>query len=74
MAGGAIPLAPYLFHVPITTALAASVAVTLLALAVFVAFKGRLTGRPPLGEALRTVFVGALASGAAYLLARLISA
>ena len=74
VAGGAIPLAPYLFHVPITTALAASVAVTLLALAVFGAFKGRLTGRPPLGEALRTVFVGALASGAAYLLARLISA
>ena len=74
VAGGAIPLAPYLFHVPITTALAASVGVTLLALAVFGAFKGRLTGRPPGGEALRTVLVGALASGAAYALARLISA
>jgi VIT1/CCC1 family predicted Fe2+/Mn2+ transporter len=73
VAGGAIPLAPYLFHVPITTALAASVGVTLLALAVFGAFKGRLTGRPPGGEALRTVLVGALASGAAYALARLIS-
>ena len=73
VAGGAIPLAPYLFHVPITTALLASIIVTLLALGVFGAFKGRLTGRPPGAEALRTVLVGALASGAAYALARLIS-
>jgi len=73
VAGGAIPLAPYVFHVPVTTALTASILVTLLALAVFGAFKGRLTGRPPLAEALRTVLVGALASGAAYTLARLIS-
>ncbi len=73
VAGGAIPLAPYLFHVPITTALLASVVVTLVALAVFGAFKGRLTGRPAAAEALRTVLVGALASGAAYALARLIS-
>lgn len=73
VAGGAIPLAPYLFHVPITTALAASVVVTLLALGVFGAFKGRLTGRPAVAEAFRTVLVGALASGAAYTLARLIS-
>lgn len=73
VAGGAIPLAPYLFPVAITTALAASIAVTLVALALFGAFKGRLTGRPAGAEALRTVLVGALASGAAYTLARLIS-
>jgi vacuolar iron transporter family protein len=73
VAGGAIPLAPYLFPVPITTALLASVAVTLVALGIFGAFKGRLTGRPVAAEALRTVLVGALASGAAYALARLIS-
>lgn len=73
VAGGAIPLAPYLLHVPVTTALTTSVGVTLAALAVFGAFKGKLTGRPIVGEALRTVFVGALASGAAYTLARLIS-
>jgi VIT1/CCC1 family predicted Fe2+/Mn2+ transporter len=71
--GGAIPLAPYLLHVPVTTALAISVGVTLVALCVFGAVKGRLTGRPPVTEALRTVLVGALASGAAYTLARLIS-
>jgi VIT1/CCC1 family predicted Fe2+/Mn2+ transporter len=73
VAGGAIPLAPYVLHVPVTTALAASVGVTLVALAIFGGFKGRLTGRPPVAEALRTVLVGALASGAAYTLARLIS-
>ncbi|MGE5346547.1 MAG: VIT1/CCC1 transporter family protein [Acidithiobacillales bacterium] len=73
VAGGAIPLAPYLFAVPVLTALAASCAVTLTALALFGAVKGRLTGRPPLREAARTVLVGALASGAAFLLAKLIS-
>ncbi|MBK9063444.1 MAG: VIT1/CCC1 transporter family protein [Acidobacteria bacterium] len=73
VAGGAIPLGPYLFHIPITTALLASVVVTLIALGIFGAFKGRLTGRPVAAEALRTVLVGALASGAAYSLARLIS-
>ena len=52
---------------------AVAVIVTLLALAVFGAFKGKLTGRPLVSEALRTVLVGALASGAAYVLARLIS-
>ena len=73
VAGGAIPLSPYLFAIPVTTALVWSVAVTLLALGVFGAFKGKLTGRPLFSEALRTVLVGALASGAAYTLARLIS-
>jgi VIT1/CCC1 family predicted Fe2+/Mn2+ transporter len=73
VAGGAIPLAPYLFPVPVLTALAASCAVTLTALAIFGAVKGRLTGRPPAREAARTVIVGALASAAAFGLARLIS-
>ncbi len=74
VAGGAIPLAPYLLAIPVTSALAVSVGVTLAALAVFGGVKGRLTGRPPAAEAVRTVLVGALASGAAYSLARLISA
>jgi VIT1/CCC1 family predicted Fe2+/Mn2+ transporter len=73
VAGGAIPLAPYLLAIPVPSALAVSVGVTLAALAVFGGVKGRLTGRPPAQEALRTVLVGALASGAAYALARLIS-
>jgi VIT1/CCC1 family predicted Fe2+/Mn2+ transporter len=73
VAGGVIPLAPYLFAGTIATAFAASCAVTLSALAAFGAVKGRLTGRPALREALRTVLVGTIASGAAYALARLIS-
>ena len=73
VAGGAIPLAPYLFAVPVLTALAVSCVVTLTALAIFGSVKGRLTGRPPLREALRTVLVGAVASGAAFALAKLIT-
>ena len=73
VAGGAIPLAPYLFAGTVSAALAASCAVTLSALALFGSVKGRLTGRPAFHEAVRTVFVGALASGAAFLLAKLIS-
>jgi VIT1/CCC1 family predicted Fe2+/Mn2+ transporter len=74
VAGGAVPLAPYLLPVPITTALVLSVVVTSLALGLFGAIKGRLTGRPPRKEALRTFAVGGLASATAYALARLISA
>ncbi|HEV8266725.1 MAG TPA: VIT1/CCC1 transporter family protein [Thermoanaerobaculia bacterium] len=72
VAGGAVPLAPYLFSLPVERALQISAAVTLVVLGIFGAVKGRLTGRPPLKEAFRTMFVGALASGAAYLLARAI--
>jgi len=74
VAGGAVPLAPYLLRVPVTTALLFSVIVTSVALAAFGAIKGRLTGRPPRAEALRTFGVGALASATAYVIARLISA
>ena len=70
VAGGAIPLAPYLFPLTVPQAFLASVAVTMVALGLFGGFKGKLTGRPPLREAARTMLVGALASGAAYLLAR----
>jgi vacuolar iron transporter family protein len=74
IAGGAVPLAPYLLPVPVGTALFLSVVITSLALGLFGAIKGRLTGRSPRAEALRTFGVGALASGTAYVLARLISA
>ncbi len=73
VAGGAIPLAPYLFPATVPQALLASVAVTMIALGIFGGTKGKLTGRPVLREAARTMLVGALASGAAYGLARLIA-
>jgi VIT1/CCC1 family predicted Fe2+/Mn2+ transporter len=73
VAGGILPLAPYAFNVSLTTALLASVGVTLVALFVFGAVKGRFTGVPPLRGAVQTALVGGIAAGAAYGLARLVS-
>jgi VIT1/CCC1 family predicted Fe2+/Mn2+ transporter len=78
VAGGLIPLAPYIVakFVPsmnIVTALILSVALTLLALFVFGFIKGRFTGMRPLRSALQTALIGSLAAGAAFLIARAIS-
>jgi vacuolar iron transporter family protein len=72
--GGLIPLFPYMTGLSISSALLASVAITLVALLVFGAVKGRLTGGGTARSALQTLFIGGLAAGAAYLLARLLSA
>jgi vacuolar iron transporter family protein len=71
--GGLVPLAPYMLRSP-QTALPASVAITLAALLVFGAVKGRLTGTGTVRSAAQTVVIGGLAAGVAYLLARLLSA
>ena len=73
IAGGAIPLLPYVFPIGVATALALSALVTLIALAVFGAVKGALTGVPPLRSALSTAAVGGLAAAVAYAIARLIT-
>ncbi len=74
IAGGFIPLTPYVFaHTP-SNALLFSVAVTLAALLVFGFIKGRFTGTRPLRSALQTALIGSVAAGAAFLIARLISA
>ncbi|WP_309573170.1 VIT1/CCC1 transporter family protein [Deinococcus sp.] len=73
IAGGIIPLAPYASRLPLTQALLVSVAVTLVALFVFGALKGRFTGSPVWRSALQTLFVGAAASGVAFLIARAVS-
>lgn len=73
VAGGIIPLAPYLFVHSIPAALYVSVAVTLGALFVFGYVKGHFTGIRPLRGGLQTVFIGGLAAGAAFAIARLIS-
>ena len=71
--GGLIPLAPYmLFHLA-RTALVVSVAITLVALAIFGLVKGRYTGARPLKSALQTTITGGLAATAAFLIARAIS-
>jgi len=72
--GGLIPLAPYMTGRSLPSALAASVTITLVALLVFGGVKGRLTGAGTVRNALQTVLIGGLAAGAAYLLARSLSA
>lgn len=72
VAGGFIPLLPYMLLDQVHTALVASVAVTLLALAVFGYVKGLFTGVSPLRGALQTILIGGLAAAAAFAIARAI--
>jgi len=78
VAGGLIPLAPYIAadfvkQMSVATALLLSVGLTLIALLVFGFIKGRFTGTRPLRSALQTALIGSVAAGAAFLIARLIS-
>jgi VIT1/CCC1 family predicted Fe2+/Mn2+ transporter len=78
IAGGLIPLAPYIVsvyakRVHVTTALIFSIVLTLVALFVFGFVKGRFTGTRPLRSALQTALIGSVAAGAAFLIARAIS-
>ena len=71
--GGLIPLSPYFFFSPATSALLVSVIATLLALLLFGYVKGRFTGTKPFRSGFQTVLIGGLAAAAAFLIARLIS-
>jgi len=71
--GGMIPLSAYLIFPDAHVALRLSVAVTLIALAVFGGVKGRFTGVPLVRSALQTTVTGGLAAAAAFGIARLIS-
>lgn len=72
IAGGLIPLSPYMLLPNLHTALWVSVIVTLLALFLFGFFKGQFTGLNPWRSGLQTVLVGGLAAAVAFGLARLI--
>src|SRR5438132_1681111 len=72
IAGGFIPLAPYIIAGRPLTALLFSIAVTLLALLIFGFVKGRFTGTKPLRSALQTALIGSAAAGAAFIIARMI--
>jgi VIT1/CCC1 family predicted Fe2+/Mn2+ transporter len=72
VAGGLIPLAPYMFTPTTSTALSYSIVLTLIALLVFGFVKGRFTGTRPLRSALQTAFIGSVAAGAAFAIARMI--
>jgi vacuolar iron transporter family protein len=73
VAGGLVPLAPYILMKQVQPALWVSVSVTLLALFIFGSIKGHYTGVKPLRGGMQTVLVGGLAAAAAFFIARLIS-
>jgi VIT1/CCC1 family predicted Fe2+/Mn2+ transporter len=73
IAGGLIPLSPYMIMSNVLSGLYVSAVVTLIALFIFGYTKGRLTGIAPLRGGIRTVIIGGLAAAAAFGIARLIS-
>jgi VIT1/CCC1 family predicted Fe2+/Mn2+ transporter len=68
--GGLVPLLPYMLVADIGLALKLSVVITLAALAVFGAIKGRLVGTGTLRSAVQTTLIGGAAAAVAYGLAR----
>ncbi len=73
IAGGFIPLSPYIALSSASRGLELSAAVTLVALGIFGYIKGRFTGTRPLRSASQTVVIGGLAAAAAFVLAKLIA-
>ncbi|MDE2579356.1 MAG: VIT1/CCC1 transporter family protein [Hyphomicrobiales bacterium] len=69
--GGMIPLLPYILQNDLKRALIFSVVCTGIALVIFGAVKGRLTGINMFKSAFQTLLVGGLAAGAAFYLASL---
>ncbi len=73
IAGGLIPLSPYMVLSSIHTALLVSVVVTLAALMAFGYVKGRFTGTRPWRSSIQTSLIGGVAAAAAFLIARVFS-
>jgi len=73
VAGGLIPLSPYMMMHGSRPALWVSVLVTACALIVFGYVKGQFTGARPLRSAFQTVLIGGAAATAAFLLATWLS-
>ena len=71
--GGLIPLSAYFFTTTPAEGLLWSAVITLVCLLIFGYLKSRLTGQPPIMGALKMAGVGALAAGAAFLVARQIT-
>ncbi|KDP38147.1 hypothetical protein JCGZ_04790 [Jatropha curcas] len=68
--GGLVPLAPYIFISRAQDAVIASVVITLVALLIFGYGKGYFTGSKPFRSALQTALIGAIASAAAFGMAK----
>ena len=73
IAGGLVPLLPYMLVANMMNALWISVGVTLLALFIFGYVKGRYTGINPWRGGGQTIVVGGLAAACAFVIARAIS-
>jgi VIT1/CCC1 family predicted Fe2+/Mn2+ transporter len=73
VAGGLIPLAPYMLFSSPHEALWFSIGVTIVALFLFGYVKGKFTTARPLRSALQTALIGAIAAGAAFLIATAIA-
>jgi VIT1/CCC1 family predicted Fe2+/Mn2+ transporter len=73
IAGGIVPLLPYVFPMAVERALIVSAIVSLVILALFGAVKGRFTGVAPARAAAQTVVLGGLAAGVAYAISRAIA-
>ncbi len=69
VAGGFIPLLPYMVLTNGVRALTFSIGITLIALLLFGGVKGRLTGAGTIPSGLQTMLIGGLAAGVAYALA-----
>ena len=70
--GGFIPLLPYILIQGMQNALLVSVTVTLIALFVFGAIKGKFTGAPVLRAGLQTLLIGGIAAGVAFAIAKML--
>eukprot|EP00258_Populus_trichocarpa_P008833 XP_002314775.2 vacuolar iron transporter 1 isoform X2 [Populus trichocarpa] len=68
--GGFVPLIPYMFIPSAQDAVIASVILTLAALLIFGFAKGYFTGNKPFRSALQTALIGAIASAAAFGIAK----
>lgn len=73
IAGGFVPLLPYMLNHETRSALLWSMALTAVALAGFGYLKGYFTGAGPVRGAVQTLFIGAAAAACAYGLASLFS-
>ncbi len=73
VAGGLIPLSPYMVISSTHSALLVSIGVTLVALLAFGYVKGRFTGARPWRSAAQTMLIGGVAAAAAFLIARVFS-
>ncbi|TYH33023.1 hypothetical protein ES332_D13G029900v1 [Gossypium tomentosum] len=70
--GGLVPLLPYMFIPRAQDAVIASVVITIAALLIFGYAKGYFTGNKPVKSAFQTALIGAIASAAAFGIAKVI--